>query len=853
MQLTGEQEKIVKLNFGQHLVLAPPGTGKTELVVQRLSNAVKSGIKQDEMICLTFTNRAALNMIDRVEKDIGNHEIFIGNIHSFCNTFLRKYKLIPQNISLLDEEDVQLLFGEIKKDYKCWVVDKYKKGNDNIREINTNELLSYNTFLKQNKYNFPVNILQKVDIRFKDYDEIAENKEIAHKICARYEEIKKESNFIDFDDLLTLTYNYFLLNPVINSLYKWLQIDEVQDLNPLQWAIINSISNKEQSHRIFFGDYEQAIFSFMGAKLEILDKVALESTVHQLENNFRSPQYLLDLYIEYAKKWLNPKWLDNPKSINNLEQQSSSLIFKEILLPHVEEVKVGWEYRTVTKEYSTEQEEVDWIVQKYLPNEPKERTAILVRNNVTADLFAKGLHANSINYFKISGFDLFRRQEIKDLMAFLSIISNDNDRNSWIRTFHVYAKTKSLSESRSIINNMFKLGIKPLDFTESFENSFLDDCWNTIQNDRIIVFDTETTGLDTSNDDIIQIAAIEIINGQLGRTFEVYIDTDKDLTESEKIHHISKKYLEEHSIDGREALSNFIDFVGNDTLVAHNLDYDYKILNSNLSRVDLNTLENKKNMYDSIEIARRIYPSLPSYKLEYLLNHLNIEGVNSHNALDDVKATVNLLLSLSYKISDNKQDRIFFLESNKKHIDNFQKQFTPLYKILQSNFTTELSLNEIVDMIFGYMENNLTYKIKDDIYEEITKLTRHMKSKCTVDEALISIKKYIPEYVKYKESDLVLGNEKIIIATIHKAKGLEFENVIIPGCTDGNFPSYFSTMDGKEAIIEDARLLYVAMTRTKKRLLITSHTMKIIPTKRGPWKLAQKPSRFLKPIMEFFR
>ena len=87
MQLTEEQEKIVKLNVEQHLVLAPPGTGKTELLVQRLSNAVKNGFNQKEMICLTFTNRAALNMIDRVEKDIGNHEIFIGNIHSFCNTF----------------------------------------------------------------------------------------------------------------------------------------------------------------------------------------------------------------------------------------------------------------------------------------------------------------------------------------------------------------------------------------------------------------------------------------------------------------------------------------------------------------------------------------------------------------------------------------------------------------------------------------------------------------------------------------------------------------------------------------------------------------------------------------------
>lgn len=853
MQLTAEQNKIVKLNVGQHLVLAPPGTGKTELLVQRLSNAVKDGLTQDDMICLTFTNRAALNMLERVQKDIGKHDIFIGNIHSFCNTFLRKYKLIPQNISLLDEEDVQLLFSEIKKDINCLVVDKYKKGNDNTRAITSNELLSYNTFLKQNKYNFPDKLIQKVDIRFNDFDEIAKNKEMAYKICTRYEEIKKESNFIDFDDLLTLTYNFFLTNPEKNSLYKWLQIDEVQDLNPLQWAIIDSISNKEQSHRIFFGDYEQAIFSFMGAKLEILDKVAEESVVHQLQNNFRSPQYLLDLYIKYAKRWLNPKWLDNPKSTDKLEQQSNSLTFKEILLPHVEDAKVGCEYKTITKEYSTEQEEVDWIVKKYLPNEPKKKTAILVRNNTTADLFARGLHINGINYFKISGFDLFRRQEIKDLMAFLSIVTNDNDRNSWIRTFHVYSKTKSLSESRNIINNMFKIGIKPLDFINNFATSFLDDYLNIIQNDRIVVFDTETTGLDTLNDDIIQIAAIEIINGNVEKTFEVFIDTNKDLTESEKIHHISKSYLQTHSIERIEALKKFIDFVGNDTLIAHNLDYDYKILNSNLMRVKLKTLEDKKNMYDSIEVVKRVYPNLPSYKLEFLLKYLNIEGVNSHNALDDVKATVNLLLNLNNEISKYKKDRVSFFEINKRYIENFEKRFSPLYETLQSNFTTKLSLPEIVDMVFNYMEDKLNYKIKDDIYDEISKLTKHMKSKCTLDEVLVSIKKYIPDYVKYKESDLVIGDEKIIIATIHKAKGLEFENVIIPGCTDNNFPSYYSQLDGEKAIIEDARLLYVAMTRTKERLLITSHTMKIIQTKRGLWKLAQKPSRFLEPILDFFK
>ena len=90
MDLTKQQQVIVDLNKGQHLVLAPPGTGKTELLVQRLSQAIENGVDQHTMICLTFTNRAAKNMLDRVEREVGKHDVFIGNIHSFCNIFLRK-------------------------------------------------------------------------------------------------------------------------------------------------------------------------------------------------------------------------------------------------------------------------------------------------------------------------------------------------------------------------------------------------------------------------------------------------------------------------------------------------------------------------------------------------------------------------------------------------------------------------------------------------------------------------------------------------------------------------------------------------------------------------------------------
>jgi DNA helicase-2/ATP-dependent DNA helicase PcrA len=853
MQLTEEQSKIVSLNQGQHLVLAPPGTGKTELLVQRLSNAVKNGTQQNKMICLTFTNRAAKNMLDRVEKEIGEHKIFIGNIHSYCNTFLRKNKIIPQSTSLLDEEDVELLFNELKQDLHSFVYDKYKKGDDNTREIKTDELLKLNTFIKQKNLNFPESILQNPQIKFCNYKDDNQNQKNAIKMCAEYEQIKKESNFIDFDDLLTLSYAYLSESQENKPIFEWLQIDEVQDLNPLQWAIINKISNKEISHRVFFGDYEQAIFSFMGAKLEILDKVGKESTIHELQNNFRSPQYLLELYNIYAKFWLKPKWKYEPKSLNKLVKTQNSLAYKEIRIPHEVEQRNKWGdvFGYNIEYYSTEDDEIDWIIKNKLPKEPQENTAILVRANSSADKFAQKLNDYGVNYFKISGFDLFRRKVVKDLMAFLNIIVDDNDRNSWIRNFHLYGKIKTLKESRLFVNNMFINGIKPLDVIKQpkIEKTFLDSFLDNFQNKRVVIFDTETTGLDTKNDDIIQIAAIEITNGKLGNIFEVYINTDKDLTESEKIHHISKEYLNKYAIDKKEALQKFIDFIGNDTLIAHNLNFDLNILGSNLNACGFSGLSDKINLYDSIEITKRIYPNLPSYKLEYLLNKLKIEGTNSHNALDDVKATANLILTFESLIKKNQSERINFINNNKIVLNNFKNRFSPLYKALDSKFSDQLPIEEIVGMIISYMNDHLNYKIKNDIYDEIDKLTKHMEFNCKIDEVLVSLNKYIPEYIKYKESDLVLGNEKIVIATVHKAKGLEFENVIIPGCTDDNYPSYFSKQDGDKSIIEDARLLYVAMTRTKKRLLLTSHTLKIIPTKRGLRKLEQKPSRFLKPIV----
>ena len=170
---------------------------------------------------------------------------------------------------------------------------------------------------------------------------------------------------------------------------------------------------------------------------------------------------------------------------------------------------------------------------------------------------------------------------------------------------------------------------------------------------RIVVFDTETTGLDTSNDDIIQIAAVEIVKGKPGNSFECYFATDKDLRPTQTIHNISNEHLAKKATDKKQGLSAFLDFVGGDSLLAHNVMYDYTILNGNLLRVDLDTVDQEANpLFCTLSLTRQLC-KLPSYKLGNILNSLDIEGVNSHDAMDDTKATVNLALYLKDKVGKN--------------------------------------------------------------------------------------------------------------------------------------------------------------------------------------------------------
>ena len=790
MKFTQEQKTVIELENGQHLVLAPAGTGKTEVLVERVISGISKGLNQKKMACLTFTNQASYNMKDRISQKMEKEpQLFIGNIHHFCTLFLKKYRVIPQTSSLLDVEDVQNILAEL------------------IYSENTtaHELLKLNNFLKGKKLNIPEKLLETPKSDYFAFQDI----------CDNYEKIKLESNFIDFDDLLLLTYKLLADNPQINNIFSWLQIDEVQDLNFLQWAIIEKISDKQTAHRVFFGDYEQAIFSFMGAKIEILEKINQESEIHFFIDNFRSPSYLLDIFNRYAKENLSPKWKEIPQSQIQSKKNSDSIQLQS---------------------FDNENDEVDWIV-KNISNQ--KNSAILVRTNKSADKFAKALENENIDFFKISGFDLFHRKEVKNLMAFLTILIRSNHRISWIRIFSIFSKVKSLTTSREIINRIYNLGFQPLDFIENRENH-LEDFVSDFENERIVVFDTETTGLDFDKNHIIQIAGIEIIGGKIGKSCEIYLKTEKDISESQKIHNISKEYLDEFGEDRVSGFQKFLEFISDSHLIAHNLYFDWNMLNSNLKELELDKPKTQ-HFYDTLEISQRIYPNLKSYKLSHLLKTLEIEGKNSHNAMDDVKATVNLVTHLIERIRNIKQQRFEFYFQNQNLMADFSNQFSPIYNAVKGRFSDDISLVEIVNMVFGYMENLTNYQFDKSILIEVeNKLLKHMKETCKIEKLIDSLNENIPKYSRFKESDLISNSVNLVIITIHKAKGLEFETVVIPNVNDNEFPSFFAKKDND--LLEDAKVLYVGMTRAKKNLWLTF-------SKSGSrWNKRQELSRFLTPI-----
>ena len=837
-QPSAEQREILQLNAGRHLVLAPPGTGKTELLAHRVRDALLAGIPPERILCLTFTVRAAEEMKARIRAAVPRARLpELGNFHHWCHHFLFSRKLVPGNWEVVDET----LQADIMRETLASLADTSPRLGQHIDALRDragnlpiDALLSHAAHLRQRDLRFPSAVL-----RVPRSDALPATPDLLRRIADAYRARKETLRLLDFDDLLIYAYWFVALKKTVPDATKctWVQIDEAQDLNPLQWGLVRALS-APRAHQVFFGDSEQSIFSFLGADRGRLARIAATcDSVHSLARNYRSRSYLLDLTVRYALKTLHADWDALPEPGTVAPPPRGAL--------HLAEIPNG-----------TPQE--DWLAARLRcgydaamasprPSAAFPRTAILVRTNRRADDFESALLAAGLPVYKVAGADWSARPEARDFKALLSVLAKPDDRMSWARLFRLFGVAPTQAAARDWAAALFAAGLRPADLLEPDTphpaDSPLDALHRSVSApSRTVVFDTETTGTDPTADDIVQLAAMELIDGVPARTFNRYLHTDRDLSATEPIHHISRAFLDANGTEPAAALRDFLAFADDAPLAGHNVGFDRAFLSNALRRHGLPHLPRATRFIDTLDWSRRLFPEQKTHKLGALVEAFHLPGANTHNAIDDVEATAHLLLHLAAAARDRTAAQCAFLRDQSDAIARFRAAFLPLWTTLtahpgrRSTFRRAWSAFLDAALDAAPSPDPDARATLDAAATKFLRYTDHaFGDECKNRPFLEVVRRDSRFLARFKEVDLLVGDEPIVVSTVHRAKGLEFPRVVIPDAQDGAYPHPFDRTDDDRR--ESARILYVAMTRAKDRLLLLC---------------TGAPSPFLTPVLECF-
>ena len=853
------QVPVVVASQGYHLVLASPGCGKTHILAERIRYARERGVKYEDMLCLTFTNRAAREMTNRIQKVVGGDfsELMVGNVHRFCSKFLFEQGRIPADSAIIDDEEAVSIIADYRNEDEEGVTrdfNRYKgyqtiiffqhfiyqmehqhpwkyylhpesftdDDREAVKHICASQKIEYDEQAVVNIYHHAQEYMDEanapgLDGKTADRIRVLLWKMYYANCYARY---KEENHLFDFEDLLLYTYDIYRSDPTCKR-YPWIQVDEVQDLNGMQLAIIDLLTAEDNPMVMYLGDEQQAIFSFMGAKVETLTllKMRCKGNIHHLQRNHRSPKYLLDVFNDYAEKQLKIDRELLPLSDNDTKATSGDLRI-------IHSSTIEAEHKDITTE----------ALSLYEQNK-EERTAVIVSANSDADRISEAMTEAGLTHFKVSGRDLFDTPDVKLLLAHLSVLSNEHNSIAWTRIMKGVRAFPSHALARRFNWKLKQLALSPSDFLLYPESCYTAEFLRAYNEEEIVVFDTETTGLNVFQDDIIEIAAIRIKGGEVvGEPLDLYIETDKPILPmlGDKENPMYAIYHEKMStgelLSPSDALRRFLAYVGTSPILGHNANYDYNILDNNLQRYCNDTMQaHDIRCFDSLKLIRLLAPSLHSYKLESLLETFHLAGVNSHQAIDDVKATVSLVRLCAEKAREKQAQQAAFIRHPK---------VKPFANVLRSNYGERYreAVNRLYKLSTDHepalvSELSAAYNAfrSDGLINDIPRLDyilRYLRIDMLTDEAVANalapqLSQYVMDINTLKEADFCNSKsilERIYVTTVHKAKGLEFDNVIIFDAADGRYPNAYNKT--KQQDEEDARKFYVAMSRAKRRLFI---------------------------------
>ncbi len=420
-ELNAEQHRVVTEADGPALVLAGAGSGKTRTIVYRVAYLIEKGVDPKNILLLTFTNKAAKEMVGRVEGLLSGRDLkfpYSGTFHHFANLVLRKYAPVlgyRENYNILDEEDSQSLIKSCLKS-----VVKTKETKFPSAAI-LNNVWSY---CKNSKKDFK-NILAA---RCPKFYGLAGT---LGQVMELYEKKKKDANVMDFDDLLirllSLLKNNEEICDKLSRQFTHILVDEYQDTNYLQAEIICYLGSCHKNILVV-GDDAQSIYSFRAAEIRnILDfpEVFPQTKIFKLETNYRSTPEILQVANETISNNFDqyPKNL-KPVSPMNRGEPTGGSCDKPFLAPAA----------TPGLEASFVADEILRLVDE---GAGPQEIAVLFRAAHQSEMLEMELRKRGISYEYRGGLRFFERAHIKDAIAFLKVVNNFCDEPSWIRVLNL--------------------------------------------------------------------------------------------------------------------------------------------------------------------------------------------------------------------------------------------------------------------------------------------------------------------------------------------------------------------------------------------------------------------------------
>ena len=521
--LNNNQKEAVEHIDVPCLVVAGAGSGKTKVLTTRIANLIEKGVRSSNILAITFTNKAANEMRQRVENLIGSHTAFVGTFHSFGLKIIKENTellSLSSNFTIIDTEDVNSVIKKILKDL-----------NIDSKEYSPSFIRNKISFIKNN-------MLSDAEI---EKFLTSPPEKIATRVYYEYEKILKRNNTIDFDDLLKKPVELFTKHPDILEKYQdhypYILIDEYQDTNEVQYKMVRLLAKKYRNLFVV-GDPSQSIYAFRGANFQNIlnfEKDYPDCKVIKLPQNYRSTQTILQAANDVIK--------------NNKERKDIDL-FSDL----GEGVKI--KYFRLFNDEAEVSKVVSEIRNLLADGYQKKDIAIFYRTNAQSRAIEDKMVKENIPYKVYGSYYFYKRKEIKDLLAYLKLIANHDD---------------DISLKRIINEPKRKIGEKTIDNLENLAVVGNTSMFNSISSGRELEFKNLILELTA---DAEKLSLTELIDDVLEKTkIKELLEKDKTLESDLRLENLMEFKSVTENYEKVTGSVNLNDFLEEVSLVADAADY----------------------------------------------------------------------------------------------------------------------------------------------------------------------------------------------------------------------------------------------------------------------------------------